>query len=98
LRSRDVAILALLRPAAEQDDHGFAVLAEIDSVAGTEIDPVFENPGADPLNVRKVSQLHPADSRRDLRGGRRIEAAKPIGERARALPIEILESRHHFIW
>ena len=36
-------MLLLLGPAAEQDDDGFAIFAEIHSVAGTEIDPVFKN-------------------------------------------------------
>jgi hypothetical protein len=55
LRSRDIAILLLLGPAAEQDDDGFAILAEIHAVAGTEVDPGFKDASAnapfDPMLV-----------------------------------------------
>jgi hypothetical protein len=39
----DVPLLAFLGPAANQNDQAVAVLAEVDAIAGTEVDLVFEN-------------------------------------------------------
>lgn len=44
---RNVAGLTFLAPAAEQDHHGGAVLAEIHPQAGTEVDPRFEDTTSD---------------------------------------------------
>src|SRR5688572_8080720 len=94
LHGRDVAVLALLGPAAEQDDKGVAVFPEIDSVPRAEVDPVFEDASADPFDIRKVSQLHPKKCRRYLRCGAGIETTKPFRERARAIAVEKLPNRH----
>jgi hypothetical protein len=55
VRGRDVAILALLRPAAEQNDDSLAIFTEIDPIPRPEIDAVLEHAGTDTLDVRDVS-------------------------------------------
>jgi hypothetical protein len=43
---RDVAVLALLRPTAEQDDNSIAVFAKVDAIPWSEIDSVLEAPSS----------------------------------------------------
>jgi len=43
MRRIDVALLALLGAARQQDHHCLTVLPEIDSVARPEIDPIFKD-------------------------------------------------------
>jgi hypothetical protein len=51
-------MLAFFRPAAEQDYKPVTILAEVNPVAGTEIDAVLENPGADaPLCLELAQNL-----------------------------------------
>lgn len=56
-RIRDVARLALLRPAAEQNHDRRAVLAEIHTQAGTEIDPVLKDTVSDALDAGEGALL-----------------------------------------
>jgi len=51
----DVQPLAVLRATGKQNDEPAAVTAEIDSVAGAEINPVFENAAAYPFDVGQVA-------------------------------------------
>src|SRR5260370_36744887 len=46
----DVALLTLLRASAQQDDQTVSILAQIDAVAGAEVNAVFENASANALN------------------------------------------------
>jgi hypothetical protein len=59
LRRRDIAVLPFLGAATDQDHKAFAVLAEIDAVAGAEINLVFENTRADALGVGQVAPFDP---------------------------------------
>ena len=45
LRPRYILLLPFLRAATEQDHKAFALLAEVDAVAGAEIDLVLEDAG-----------------------------------------------------
>src|SRR5579862_5021464 len=51
----DVLMLAFLGTAAEQNDEAVSVLAEINAVAGPEIDAALEYAGTDTLDVREVA-------------------------------------------
>ena len=51
LSRRNVSVLPLLGPAANQDHKVLAVLTEIDTVAGAEINLIFENACADALGI-----------------------------------------------
>jgi hypothetical protein len=59
----DVALLALLGAAHQQDHQRRAVLPEIDAVAGPEIDPVFEHTLPDRLDVGEIALLQPDNGR-----------------------------------
>jgi len=50
----DVLLLAFLGAAAEQNDEAVSVLAEINAVAGPEIDAALEHPGTDALTFEKL--------------------------------------------
>jgi hypothetical protein len=64
----DVLLLAFLGAAAEQNDEAVSVLAEINSLAGPEIDAALEHPGTDALDVREVA-LRQTGQRRCHLGG-----------------------------
>ena len=64
----NVAVLALLRPAAEQDEHGIAVFAEVDAIPGSKIDSVLEYAATDAFDIREVPQLQPSKRRRQFCG------------------------------
>jgi hypothetical protein len=51
---RDVAVLALLRAAAWQNDKSLAILAEIDPISRPEIDAALEHACADALDIGEV--------------------------------------------
>jgi dihydrofolate reductase len=60
LGGRDVAPLALLRPAAEQNDDSVAVLTEVDPISRPKIDAVLEYAAPTPFTFEKL----PSSSRR----------------------------------
>lgn len=92
MRSRDVTRLTLLRSATQQNDNRLAIFAEVHPIPGTEIDPKLEYASADALHAREVSQLQPANGRRNLRCRGGIKSAKPIRERAQSRTIEVFEN------
>jgi hypothetical protein len=51
--------LALFRAAAKQDDKCLAVLAEVNAVAGAELELVFEHSGTDALDIREITERDP---------------------------------------
>ncbi len=69
----DIVLLALLSAAAEQNDQPPAILAEINPVGRTKIDPQFEHAGTDALDVRDIAQGQPGQSCRHLGGGLRVQ-------------------------
>jgi hypothetical protein len=85
----NVSILTLLAPSAQQNHDPFAISAEVDSVSGTEIDPVLENPGTDTLYVREIATRKPIQRNSYLLGSRTIQPFKPVTERAVALFCQI---------
>src|SRR5579862_3220718 len=54
LRRGDVFLLPFLRATADENDKAIAVLAEVDTVAGSEVDPAFINARADALGIREI--------------------------------------------
>ena len=54
MRVRNVAGLALLGPAAEQDYNRRAVLSEIHPQAWADVDPRFEDTASDPFTLEKL--------------------------------------------
>lgn len=51
LRRYDIGLLALLRPATDQNHKALAILAEVDAAARAEVDFVFVNARADALGL-----------------------------------------------
>src|ERR1700730_4802791 len=94
---RDVLLLALLRPASQEDTDSFSVLPKIDTVAGAEIDLGFKDPRADALHVRSVAKRQPRHRCRDFRRRCWIKTNEPRRKRASALGIEILQHVHSLL-
>jgi hypothetical protein len=65
----DILLLPFLRAAAYENDKAVTVLAEVDAVAGAEIDFVFINACADALGIREISLLHPCKRDGHFGGG-----------------------------
>jgi hypothetical protein len=61
----DIGLLPLLGTAAQQDDQCLSLLAEIDPVAGAEIEPQFQDARADALCSREVATFKPVQSYSD---------------------------------
>ncbi len=81
MRRIDIALLALLAAARQQDHQRRPVLPEINAVAGAEIDPIFEYPSPTDLTLEKFPLLQSDDGARDLRSGDRFQIGKPLVER-----------------
>jgi hypothetical protein len=94
-RSIDVPLLAPLRAADEQDDQLVAVPAEIDPVAGADIDPPLGNALADRLHVPEITGLHPGERGAHLQCGTSVEAFEPVGKRTRAFLGLVLDDVNH---
>jgi hypothetical protein len=58
----DILILALFRASAYEDDEPVTVFAEVDAIAGTEVDSVFMNSSAYAFHAREISLLHARES------------------------------------
>ena len=86
----DIVGLTLLGAATEQDDEGFAVLAEVNPIAWAPINFEFRNAVPRRFDVRKVTSCDLFQSRCDLRCGRRIQPGKPSPEGASPLYVDVL--------
>src|SRR5215472_4549821 len=86
----DVLLLALFRSAAEQNNETLPVLAKIDSVSLSEIDPVFEHSGTDAFHVREIARRRPRQCRCHLGGGLCVEPIEPLCTRPPALAVVVL--------
>jgi hypothetical protein len=93
VRVSDVSVLALLRPAGEQNHDGAAILADIDPISGPKIGSVLEDASADTLNVREISKPQPTKCCRNFGGGGSVETPKLGRKRARTCAIEVFEDR-----
>ena len=93
LDARNVAVLVLLRPAAQQNHDSVAVLAEVDSISRSEIDAVLEDAGTDALHVREVAQLQSSSGVCHFRSCGGVERLKPAGEGTRPCAVEVLQDR-----
>jgi len=59
VRRLNILVLAFLRPAADQNHNPFAIAAEVNAVAGAEVDPVFKQARADAPGIRRNSIIEP---------------------------------------
>src|SRR5262245_10143855 len=86
----NVVLLVLLGSTRDENHERIAVLAEIDAVARSEIDPAFEYACADTLHIRKVAHFHTRQRSSDLGCRRCVQTVEPAGERASAGRVEVL--------
>jgi hypothetical protein len=73
----DIALLALLGPSCEQDNEPLSVLAEIQAVSLSEIDPPLGNALADRFDVSKIAGFDAGNRRADLCCGPGIQSIEP---------------------
>jgi hypothetical protein len=93
--SFDIALLAPLGAAGEQNHQNIAIASEIQPVAGPEIDLVLKYAFANRLHAREIALLHAGNCDRDLRACYWIEIRKPFGERAFTVVAEIVANFEH---
>jgi hypothetical protein len=80
LSRRDVLPLSFFGAAADQNYQLFAILAEIDAKAWTEVDPVFKDAGPDTFHSGEIPLFH-AGKRYGHSGSRiGIEVFQPLRE------------------
>jgi hypothetical protein len=89
--------LPLFRAAAQQDHKRLSVLAEVNAVAGTEVDPAFKNARTDAFHFREISMLHPHKRNGCLGGGRCVEPFEPVGERFVSVLVNVAAQLDHQI-
>ncbi len=97
-RGGNVFRLAAFRSSTNEDYEPISVPAEINTIAGTKIDFVFENAAADTFHVRQIPLLNARQSRRHTRGGVRIELHEPVGETLIALLVNVAPNLDHRSW
>src|SRR5260370_34702354 len=93
----DIALLALLGAAGQQDHQRRTVLPEINTVARPEIDPVFAHALADRFDAGEVTLLQPDDGARDLGSRYRLQIRKPRGERLLAVCGHVVAYFRHLL-
>jgi hypothetical protein len=77
----DVAPLAFLGAARQQDHQSIAVAPEINPVARPEIDPEFEHALADRFNAGEITLLQAYDGARDFGSRGHLQIREPFGGR-----------------
>lgn len=93
--SSDICILALLDTTREQYHQLVPVLAKINSITRTRVNPVFINAGANTFHIREVSLLHPMDCRYHLDRSSHVQANKPFRLRTVSLSIKVFSNLYH---
>ena len=88
--------LPLLGSATKQDHQCFAITSKIDSVAGTGIDTVFENAGADRFHIRHIALFKTRKRDRDFRTGLRIEFGEPAPKGAFSEYVDLSQHLHSY--
>src|SRR5262249_19024024 len=78
----DIALLAPLRAARQQNHQSFAIAPEINSIARPEIDPIFEHTFTNRFDIGEVALLELCEGPRDSGARNRFQFRKPFGERS----------------
>jgi len=77
----DIARLAPLVAATQQEDQGLAAPREINAVARTAIDPQFVDPAASELGIAKQSDLNPRNTAFDRLDSDRVpQGVEPVSK------------------
>src|ERR1700761_2058652 len=91
----DVALLSLFASAGQKDNDRLAIPPEINSIAGTEIDAIFEHAISNAFDVGEVTLLDPGKGADDPGAGYRIEIREPFCERAFVVSRNIVADLKH---
>jgi hypothetical protein len=59
LRRGDIFLLALFRPASNQDHESVTIFPEVNPIARTKINPILVDTTSNSLGVGKIALLHP---------------------------------------
>jgi hypothetical protein len=97
LRGSDILLLAPFGPASQQNDDLLAILAEVDSIAGPEIDSIFEHARSHAFHVRQIALSQALQSHRYLCGSLRIEPIEPTCEWTAPVRVEVLSDVHQIV-
>ena len=73
---RDIACLAILVPARQQDDESLASADEINAVSRSMVDPQFRYTGSDRPNITRIAQAQPVNA--NLNAGPGTEIAQTV--------------------
>jgi hypothetical protein len=96
----DVLLLPFLCAPTNENHNALAILAEVDALAGAEVDLVFKDAGTHALDVREIPLLHPRERDSHLGGCRRVELFQPRGEAFVSVFIDVAAKldRHRGSW
>ena len=95
LGGADVGLLALFGAAGEEDDETIAVAGEVDAVAWSPVDAVFEDALADGFELGGVALFEAGDGGGDFGGGLGVEGGEPCFEGAGAVGGDVDEGLWH---
>jgi hypothetical protein len=95
LRCRDILLLPFLRAAAKQDRERISVFAEVDAVAGAEVDLVFIHAGAYAFYIREISLFDARQRYRHFRRGVMVESVEPAREASITSLIDVASQLYH---
>ncbi len=90
-----VALLALLRATAQQDNQRIAHYPEINPVTGAMIDLQFLQPAADAFDIGRIAALQTIQRDNDTGSSLSIEIVEPLREGTGAIDIKILFQLRH---
>ena len=94
----DVPLLASFRPTAKQDYQGVSVSAEIDSVAGADIDAILQHATANASHIGQVASLHSGQGRSYPDRCAGIKTVEPSTERTASPAINVFSEFNHKKW
>ena len=95
MRQIDIALLPLLGSASQQDDNRLAIPTEINPIARTEIDPIFQHTFSHAFDVGEIALLHAGKRADNLGAGCRVQFRKPFGERTLVCRGQIVTDFNH---
>src|ERR1035441_7073865 len=91
----DVRLLSLLAAAPEQDDQTLAVLAEVNAIAGAEVETEFGDSGTYAFCGREVALFHAQHGSDDANARSRVELDDSIPVRSAAACVDVLPHLDH---
>jgi len=97
-RLADILLLPFLGSSATQYDYMSAIVAEINSVSGAEINLAFTDSYSNGFAIGKVTLLDAGNCRANLRRCASILVVEPLGERTSSLSVEVFSNFDPAVW